>query len=365
MQLTMIANQRRGPMCAPARPRKIGRATWLLALIPALGCGTSDAIIRDDYPGSGGSSGTATASTATGPLCAGQCAPLGPAEWQGPALVWMGKPGEAPECPPSAPVAGDLGLADPSAPTLCGACACDSPHGSCALPTTWTAAAATCAGDTSGTAHTVFDAPAGWSGACTASNALPAGQKCNGVSCVQSLTIAPLALVEGACGVSSRAPPPTLPIAWGQAARSCHGVPQGECAGPSERCAPAVEPGYRRCLTRDGEHACPANYTEEHRFFAGLDDTRGCSPCGCNPPSGSTCAALVSAYADAACSLPVAAITLDATKPACVDILPAGAALGSKLGGEPQYAPGACAVSGGEPTGAAVPVNPITVCCLP
>ena len=358
-------------------PSANGRAAWLLLLITALGCGTSDAIIADDYPGSsdatgnggagggGGGGGSGGASTTTGPLCAGQCAPLGPAEWLGPALVWVGEPGEAPECPPSAPVAGDLGLADPSVPAQCAACSCDLPHGTCVLPTTWTAAAAACAGATPGTAHTAFDAPAGWGGTCTANSPVAAGQKCDGVSCVQSLTIAPLALVEGACGVSVGAPPLLLPVTWGTAARSCHGVTVGACAGPSELCAPAAEPGYLRCLARDGEHVCPAPYTDEHRFFGGLDDTRACSPCGCSPPSGSSCTALVSIHSDSACSMPIAAITLDATKPACVDILPAGAALGSKLAGEPLYAPGACQATGGAPTGAAVPSNPITVCCLP
>jgi hypothetical protein len=356
-------------------PGRNGRAAGLLLLLTALGCGTGDAIIRDDLPGSGGAKGAAGSSgegghgggssTSTGLLCAGECAPLGPAEWLGPALVWVGQPGEAPECPPSAPVAGDLGLADPSTPTLCGACSCAPPQGTCTLPTTWTAAAATCAGETAATPHTAFDAPAGWSGACTAKSPIAAGQKCNGVSCVQSLTIAPLALVEAGCGASPGTAPPILPTTWGKAARSCHGVAAGECRGPSELCAPTVEPGYLRCLARDGDHACPAPYTDEHRFFSGLDDTRGCSPCGCNPPSGSTCTALVAAYADGACTAPIASVTVDTTKPACVDVLPAGAALGSKLASEPVYAPGACQASGGEPTGAAVPINPITICCLP
>jgi hypothetical protein len=56
---------------------------------------------------------------------------------------------------------------------------------------------------------------------------------------------------------------------------------------------------------------------------------------------------------------------VDTTKPACVDILPSGAALGSKHAEEPVYAPGACKVSGGEATGAALPTGPITICCLP
>ncbi len=358
-----------------------GRGVWLVLVVTVLGCGVNDAIIRGDYAssstsaGSGGSTGAGgsggAASTAGGtstmpePLCAGQCAPLGPAEWLGPALVWVGKPGEAPECPASAPVAGDLGFADPSAPTLCSACSCDPPQGSCELPTSWTAAGAPCPGEAPGTTHTSFDAPAGWSGGCTAKNPVAAGLKCNGVNCVQSLTIAPLTRVESACGVSAGSPPQSFPLTWGTAARSCHGSTAGSCAGPSELCAPAAEPGYLRCLARDGDHKCPAPYTDDHHFFAGVDDTRACSPCGCSAPVGSTCTALVTAYSDGACSAPIASITVDTTKPACVDILPSGAALGSKLAEEPLYEAGACAASGGEPTGAAVPINPITICCLP
>jgi hypothetical protein len=50
---------------------------------------------------------------------------------------------------------------------------------------------------------------------------------------------------------------------------------------------------------------------------------------------------------------------------ACLDIVPSGQALGSKLATAPIYAPGACQVSGGEPTGEALSVEPSTFCCLP
>jgi hypothetical protein len=56
---------------------------------------------------------------------------------------------------------------------------------------------------------------------------------------------------------------------------------------------------------------------------------------------------------------------IDATGPACFDILPSGQALGSKLAEEPVYVHGACQVSGGEPVGDAVAVDPLTYCCLP
>jgi hypothetical protein len=56
---------------------------------------------------------------------------------------------------------------------------------------------------------------------------------------------------------------------------------------------------------------------------------------------------------------------IDASGPACLDILPTGQAFGSKLATEPVYAPGACQVSGGEAVGDAVPDEPSTFCCLP
>jgi hypothetical protein len=298
--------------------------------------------------------------------CAGECAPLGPVEWSGPALLWIGKEGEAPECPPSAPIAGSPMFADLNAPTLCGACKCDAPTGTCALPNTLTAAAATCAGDGAGVAHTSFNAPAAWDGSCTAVSPIAANQKCNGVTCVQSLTIEPLTLAENACAVNVEPIAAKVPYTWGTTARSCHGIAYGRCATPAEICAPVAAPGFAQCLVRDGDSECPGPfYTVKHVFYGGLADTRDCSPCGCGAPTGSTCTAFVTAFKDDSCSSPIVAGTIDAMSSACLDIVPSGQALGSKLATAPVYAPGACQASGGEPTGEALPVQPATYCCLP
>ena len=347
----------------------------LLLVITAIGCGTNEAIIHDDYAGSGGTGGIGgsggsggvggSSSSAIGPLCAGECAPLGPAEWSGPALVWMGKPSEAPECPASAPVVGELGSNDLTAPLVCGACSCGPPSGSCGLPTVLTAASTGCSGAAPGVTHTAFDAPAGWSGSCNATSSIAANQKCNGVNCVQSLTVAPLTLIESPCGASTGPRRSELTHAWGAVARSCNGIIEGTCEGAGELCSPVAEPGLLRCISRDGDHACPGSYPDRHVFFESFTDTRSCSPCGCSAPAGSTCTALVSAYGDSACSALIGAVTVDASGPACLDVLPSGAALGSKLAKEPHYVPGVCQVSGGAGTGVALPTNPSTICCLP
>ncbi len=312
--------------------------------------------------GSGGSGGGTT--SGEGPACAGQCVPLGPGEWLGPMLLWKGKEGGEPACPPSAPVSGTRVFAELNAPTSCGACECGAPTGSCALSTTLTAYNSTACPAPADAVPTSFDAPATWDGSCASVNSIPANQKCNGVNCVQQLTIAPLTLTEESCGVITTPIASKQPSAWGAVAQTCHGVASGSCASPSEICAPAVEPGFEQCIAQFGDRECPKAYSQKSVFYYGFEDTRDCSPCACSAPVGSTCLAYVSVFKDAACSTPVVAATVDETGSACVDILPSGQALGSKSATKPVYTPGVCQASGGEPIGAATPEEPLTFCCL-
>jgi len=254
-------------------------------------------------------------------------------------------------------------FADLYAPTLCDACKCDAPSGACALPITLTAASAQCSGTAPGVAQTSFDAPVGWDGSCTAASPIPANQKCNGVNCVQSLTIAPLTLTEEPCAVSADPVAAKLPSTWGMVARSCRGVAYGSCAAPSEVCTPAVEPGFAQCLVQKGDNECPDTYPDKHLLYKSFADTRFCTPCACSAPTGSTCKAFVSVWEDGACSSPGGSYAVDAAGSKCIDI-PSGQALGSKLATAPVYAPGVCQVSGGEPMGEAAPEEPSTFCCL-
>jgi hypothetical protein len=46
------------------------------------------------------------------------------------------------------------------------------------------------------------------------------------------------------------------------------------------------------CIRQAGDQPCPGGtpYTDRHVFFAGVDDTRGCTACACGAPSGGSCA---------------------------------------------------------------------------
>ena len=159
-------------------------------------------------------------------------------------------------------------------------------------------------------------------------------------SCVQSLTIAPLALTENACTVSVEPVAAKLPYTWGTVARSCRGVAYGRCAMPAEICAPAPEPDFAQCLARDGDRECPGPYyTVKHVFYSGLADTRDCTPCACGAPLGSTCTAFVSAFKDGSCSSPVVAGTVDATGPVCLDVSPPGSRSGASSRQSPSTRP--------------------------
>jgi hypothetical protein len=190
---------------------------------------------------------------------------------------------------------------------------------------------------------------------------------CIGGDCVQSLTISPLTLTETPCAVTVGPIAADLPHTWGTVARSCRGLLSASCAHPSEICVPAVEPGFAQCLVHDGVWECPDTYSVKHVLYHGLKDTRACSPCACGAPTGGNCSAAVLVFNDAACSAPIlgGSYGIDASGPACIDILPSGPALGSKLATAPVYSPGVCQASGGEPTGQATPDQPSTYCCLP
>jgi hypothetical protein len=356
--------------------RSIHQAALTAAgLIGAAACGMSGATTSASASGAGGGGGgTAASSTAASTTaasstggstgeCPGQCVPLEPAGWFTPEIVWFGDPGSEPDC------GGDSiayeGFAGLTAPFDCGTCACSAPTGSCDLPSTISATAAAC-GQTGAT--TTFDPASGWSGACDSNDAIPSGKLCGGVKCVQSVTMGPMTLNDGACTPSPAQFPPPSPPTWKTAAIACGINPFFTCPDPYARCAPAARPGFKVCVFADslGDVPCATvgPYTERHVFYGDFDDTRACSPCTCGAPSGSACSSTVSLYTDGACSSQVGSLTVDATGPKCVDV-PSGSALGSKSATPPSYTPGACAPGGGAPTGAATPTKAATYCCLP
>jgi hypothetical protein len=214
-----------------------------------------------------------------------------------------------------------------------------------------TAAASSCKNDGPGVAHTSFDPPASWSGACTAANAIPVAKLCGGVPCVQSVTIAPLVMTESDCQPIEQPTPPQPPR--GTFARACFANPPQPC-NEDTLCYPATPgPEFKQCLLRVGDPemwACPSSFPDKSVFYDKFVDNRYCEPCTCGAPKGSTCVGSVGLFSDAACDAPLVTptISIDATGPACVDIKPAGPVLGGKSASEPTYKPGKCSVTNDE-----------------
>ena len=302
-----------------------------------------------------------------GSTCAGVCLEGAPDQWFGPELVWIGDEASAPPCPTVASLVGFTGRRPPAGPTCATTCTCGPTSGSCTLPATVTASASSCNNDGPSVAHTSFDPPASWTGVCTTANAIPAGQLCGGVPCVQSVTLAPLTVNESDCLPIEQ--PNVTPPPWGTFALACSwkSIAPG-CPVSGDVCAPiAPEPEFKQCVSQTGNPSvlhCPATYPEKSVFYDDFVDNRFCTPCKCGSPEGGTCVGSIGLFTDAACGAPLVGptIAIDATGPACHDIKPAGAALGSKSASEPTYKPGGCPVTGGEKGQVEAAVTRV-ICC--
>ena len=289
-----------------------------------------------------------TPSVDAGETCNGVCLPGIPNGWDGPNLLWTGDEADAPRCSdfPGTPHETYSGHGELDAPTHCDACACAPPTGSCELPATLTASAASCAGDGPVVAHTPFNPPPKWDGTCTSANAIPPGKLCGGVPCVQSVTIGPLTLEQSEC-VPIQPPNVQSPPTWKKFARACtKTVSQSTCAAGDGVCAPpAPGPQFKQCISHVGDmdlSQCPLGYPERSVFYDYFIDSRSCPACACDAPSGSTCTGSVSIFADPSCGAPVVTSnSLDAIKSKCLDVS-AGAALGSKSASAPIFTPGQC-----------------------
>ncbi|WP_437303702.1 hypothetical protein [Sorangium sp. So ce388] len=302
--------------------------------------------------------------------------PRAPLGWSEPALLWIGAPDQAPDCPASAPSVGYEGHADfTGAPHACPTCLCDPPDASCEPPTAWRAHASfPC--NVSGAAETSFAAPEGWEGACTSMDAVASGQTCDGDLCAQSLEIPAPRVLPGTCAPRVIEAPegpeePGTSGGFATLARACTGTVVASCGEPGKICIPAPPAGdgappegFLTCIHHEGERDCTETYPDRHVFYAGADDTRSCAPCGCADPGGASCSILASAFSDGACSEFVVGVVLRSEAPICSGIVP-GTALGSKSASVVHLDPGSCAPTGGEPTGGVALRGAATFCCRP
>ncbi|WP_437933319.1 hypothetical protein [Sorangium sp. So ce341] len=288
-------------------------------------------------------------------VCEGACVELPYLGFDDPILLWRGDPADgasAPECPPETPELvfdGYGGFADAHS---CPTCRCMQP--ACELPPALRGrASATC----DGTTPMSFDAPDGWNGACAT---VASGE-------LGSLVIPAPTVSACAPTIDPGGPAPELPAPFSVRARGCSGsADERACADPSKMCvaSPAQRPeGFAICIRylRQGEPKCPEHYPELQALYTGFDDTRSCSPCGCDPPEGSACSAFVSIYGDGSCSRLLGAETVTLTGPKCV----AGPdlELGSMTAEWVTNEPGTCAPTGGVAAGEVTPTGATYFCC--
>lgn len=152
----------------------------------------------------------------------------------------------------------------------------------------------------------------------------------------------------------------TLPaIEWQTNVRLC-GLPSSPSTSGCEAgrvCAPSTglpfESAY--CVARAGDWACPPPYPARRTFYASAVDSRACSACACEPPTGVQCTAAVSTFGDTNCN---GGVMMESAPAAC-----SGAGIKAAMATGNTATGGSCAPSGGTPVGTVSPSTPTTICC--
>lgn len=146
--------------------------------------------------------------------------------------------------------------------------------------------------------------------------------------------------VGGSCAgsASSQISPPT----WSTQVRLCGGG-KGNGNGNS-------------CIAKRGAASCPAAFPSAHTAYGAFADTRTCSACTCGAPTGASCTGSVASYATGSCSPATSTAAFDTCVPYDAKARITATSAASATGG-------ACAPSGGAPTGTVIGDDPTTICC--
>jgi hypothetical protein len=309
--------------------------------------------------------------------------PMTPTGWTGYFSLYDGPASGDPGCGGNYPNQAFIGNAGFNAPpATCSMCTCASPSGeTCVVPSTVSVGDAAC-----GSAPFCgADLPTDWTMPCTTTASSPylkgaqltcgstASATCDtntGAACNVSVAMGTTSVTGGQCTPSTVMPTKPTPT-WMSVGEACGGVmPTGIGCSGSQVCLPKPAAGFQPnvCIMKAGENTCPAGqFSQQHVFYTGFTDTRGCSACSCGSPSGSTCSAKVDIYNsyNACTGAPVATLNIDNTNGACV-----------ALSGNPQVAGrkatttaptgGKCTPGGGQPMGSAAEdaSTAVTFCCI-
>ncbi|XXX80486.1 hypothetical protein WMF30_17130 [Sorangium sp. So ce134] len=284
--------------------------------------------------------------------CAGQCVNPVPEGFDGPALLWVGRTVDEPQCPESAPSTVYVGYETPDVPFECSPCRCSEP--TCALPhSLWTAASLGC----DGVEVSRLDARDIPSGPCVVPREALASD-------LKSLELGSPEMMSCEASVEPQ-PVPRLFSRWYRSAKACSGtLPEDTCIAP-KRCVPAEEKrDFAQCIMHlgEGEVTCPPDYPVDVVLYDDMRDERHCTRCECGPPTGGECSLMLFSFQDEACGEQLAAGVASGEDPSC---------LAPEPGAQPKITkavwhvnnPGRCEPSGGERRGEIVLTGPSTFCC--
>ncbi len=301
--------------------------------------GTDDATQDESTDTDGGSEGGSTDTGLAACSAEETCTASAPAGWSGPAVAFLGA-GEAPGCPEGYSdlvVDAGLGLNAPAAQCSC----------SCGEATGWE-----CSVDVTEAGNQCGDFVSG------ADTFTISAQECESISTNDSAFIASsvqLDLTGANCNPSSSETVP--PATWDTSVALCEGNVAASCdEGP---CLPNVDAPFGDvCIYTGGIEECPAGpYSEQTIAYNSVTDTRQCSTCECDDPTG-FCSGPITYQTG--CGPGLIGVYATDNPPGC-----------QNLGGDPGGiffngdATVSCAAQGGDPTGSASPLGAVTVCCMP
>ncbi len=102
------------------------------------------------------------------------------------------------------------------------------------------------------------------------------------------------------------------PVGYDHQGRTCAFAGDGGAScGSGSVCMPDPAP-FGVCVSQAGQNPCPAGFPTQHLVGTGVNDTRGCSACGCAFDAGA-CNGTATFYTSTSCSQGAAAVPADGT----------------------------------------------------
>lgn len=297
-----------------------------------------------------------------------------PNGWTGYFQLYEGTVAGDPGCSLGFPMdaySGNFNLNAP--PANCNACLCGAPQGQvCTPPSLINVLDCPCGGQP--TVPLPLTMPAGW-GTCQSAQGGMGGYYYAGGKllcgpdmmqpCNQAVS-SDVPTVSGGFCASTGGGGMVPPAAWDGFAHACNGaLTTGKGCNLGQTCLPKPKaPNLAQiCIKRSGDFNCPAGqFSQKHVYYDDFTDSRGCSSCSCDSPSGATCAGNITIYADSfldTCTSP------DGTFAAgtCMNLVGNPNAGNSKFTQTSPPSGGSCSPVGGQPIGVATKTFPQTFCC--